>query len=77
MNKQRRKELEKALNLLADARQIIEGIRDEEQEAYDNLPDGIRDSERGEQMDEYVCTLDEAVSEIENREDELNEIIYG
>lgn len=39
-------------------------IQDEEQEAYDNLPDGIRESDRGEAMDDAICTLEEAMDAI-------------
>ncbi len=60
MNRARRKELERAVELLQQAQEIVASVRDDEQEAYDNLPESIQYSERGEQMSEYVDTLDNA-----------------
>jgi len=67
MNRYRRAELTEAIKLLEKAYDIIENCRDDEQDAYDNLPDGIRDSERGEVM--YDC-----VSEMENCMDAIEDI---
>ena len=67
MNRYRRGELTEAIKLLEQAYNIIENCRDDEQDAYDNLPDGIRDSERGEAM--YDC-----VSEMENCMDAIESI---
>lgn len=76
MNRARRKELERAVELLQQAQEIIVSVRDDEQEAYDNLPEGIQYSERGEQMSEYVDTLDNAADyDIEDIITNLNEII--
>lgn len=68
MNKQRRKELEKAVALLAEAREIIEACMDEEQEAFDNMPESIQESERGEQMEEYIYNMETAIDAIEEVE---------
>lgn len=76
MNKARRKELERAVDLLYQAKEIIESVRDDEQEAYDNLPESIQYSERGEQMSENVDTLDNAADyDIEDIITNINEII--
>ena len=53
MNKSRRATLQEALNKISEARALIEEMRDEEQEAFDNMPEGLQCSERGEQMEEY------------------------
>lgn len=42
MNADRRKQLGEALSKLNDARIIIEQVRDEEQEAFDNLPESLQ-----------------------------------
>lgn len=60
MNKQRRKELAKASELISQAQGIIESVKDEEQDAHDNLPESIQYGEKGQQMEEYIDTLDEA-----------------
>lgn len=54
MNKIRRKQLQEASELIAKAQGIIESVKDEEQEAHDNLPESIQYGEKGQQMEEYI-----------------------
>ena len=77
MNKQRRKELEKAHELISQAMEIIESVGIEEQEALDNMPFSLQESERGEQMSNYIDTLDELSSSLEDATLELEEIVNG
>lgn len=60
MNKQRRKQLEKSFGLIDEARDIIQGVMDDEQEAYDNLPENFQNGERGEEMAGHIESLEEA-----------------
>lgn len=41
MNDARRKEIEKALGLISEAKSILETARDEEQEYFDNMPENM------------------------------------
>lgn len=78
MNKPRRKELEKALALIAQARDIIENCRDEEQEAFDNLPESIQYGEQGERMEGFIDILDTAIDELDEIGTEIeDEVIYA
>ena len=78
MNKQRRAQLQKVVNMIADARELLEEIRDDEQEAFDNLPIGIQESERGEQMDSYVYLMGEIIDSLDDHECNLtDDIIEG
>lgn len=54
MNKIRRKQLQEASELIAKAQGIIESVKDDEQEAHDNLPESIQYGEKGQQMEEYI-----------------------
>lgn len=74
MNKLRRKELNSIIEILEEANSRLEMVKDEEQEAFDNLPEGIQYSERGEQMEEYVSQMDEAYDSIQEAIDTLTEI---
>lgn len=65
MNNTTRKELEKAIALIDDAKEIVERIKDEEQEKYDNLSDGLQQSEKGQRFEEIVSTLDDVFSQLE------------
>lgn len=63
MNKQRRILLEDALCRLQEA-------ATDEQNAVDNLPEGIRESERADQMECNVCNIEEAIELIQETIDE-------
>lgn len=58
MNKQRRDELLEVCAILDDATARLQEIRDEEQEAYDNLTDGLQCSKTGESMLSAIEELD-------------------
>lgn len=70
MNAARRKELSKAIDLIEQAKEIISAVAEEEREAYDNLPEGLQESEMGEKMSEIAddleyVDLDEVVDTIQ------------
>lgn len=73
MNKERRKRLDEVMALVSEARRQLEEVAGEEREAVDNLPDGLRESERGERMEEIADSLEEAVSSLEELEASLEE----
>lgn len=75
MNKQRRKQIAAAIELIEQAQAILEEVTAEEQEAYDNLPEGIQASERGELMEEYIYTLEGFQDALDTGD--LQEIIDG
>jgi len=58
MNQARRKELEKA-------REIIDIVKIEEEEAYENLPESLQCSEKGDAIEENIGALDEAIEQID------------
>lgn len=73
MNATRRKQIQAALDLISEARGILEDVKSEEQDAYDALPDSFRESERGEKMENAMSILEDAVCDLENRESTLEE----
>ena len=74
MNNQKRKRLKEAIELMERATAIIEEIKDEEQEALENLPENLQESERAENMQECIDLLEEIQSDLEDRGIELEEI---
>ncbi len=69
MNNIRRKELaaivdlaNKLSTLLDEIRNDLENIRDEEQDAYDNMPEGLQASERGENSEAAISQMEDALS---------------
>ena len=73
MNKARRKRIDEIQEKLSEMKDLIDEVLSEEQEAYDNLPESIQDSERGEAMQTAIDSLESAVSSCEEIEDYLNE----
>jgi|TARA_A100001011_G_C13546020_1_gene530486 exonuclease VII small subunit len=74
MNKARRKELAKATSLLWEARGIIEEVYSDEEDAKDNIPENLHESERYEKAEEAVYELENIVSEIEDIEARIEEL---
>lgn len=64
MNKVRRKQVKEASELISKALEILEEVFDGEQEAYDNLPDNIRESEKGEQMSDGIDAIEDVISSL-------------
>lgn len=85
MNKQRRKEiqairdkLEDLTSKIAELRDGIDTIKDDEQEYYDNMPESLQSSDRGTAAEEAVSHLDtalEALDEIANQASEATEAL--
>lgn len=74
MNKARRKRIENIISKLEDLSVEIEEVMNEEQEAYDNLPEPIQYSERGENMEGYISSLDDAMNYVSDAISSLEEI---
>lgn len=77
MNKARREELRRALDMLNEARMIIESMQQEEQEALDNLPEGLQESDRGTVMASNAERLEDVAYTLDEQEQELEDIIDG
>lgn len=75
MNRNRRKQLEKALGQAEELKETLENLMDEEQEAHDNLPESIQYGERGDAMQGIVDALDCAVSSLDDAIDNINEAL--
>lgn len=65
MNRKRREAISEIVERLEELMSDVECLRDEESEAYENLPEGIQLSDRGERMSGCVDSLEEALGCIE------------
>lgn len=76
MNKMRRIEISRAVELIDQAKGILESCRDEERDYFDNMPESFQDGEKGSVAQQAIDTLDESASSLEeitsNIEDILN-----
>ncbi|MEM8515121.1 uncharacterized Zn finger protein (UPF0148 family) [Massilia sp. MP_M2] len=79
MNKERRKIINtqwhameelKAMHaaVVAKAEEIkaeLENVRDEEQESFDNMPEGLQQSDRGQTSEQAIANLDTAINALD------------
>ena len=69
MNNSRRSQVKKITQMLYDSIYVcfavygeeLQGILDEEQEAYDNFPEGIQESDRGQQMSDFIDNMETVI----------------
>ncbi len=74
MDKQKRKRLEKAFDLITQAEEILEEVKADEEDSYDNLPDNFRDGEKGEEMQNYIEMIDEAIGYVQDANSVIEQI---
>lgn len=65
MNNARRKTLSALYEKVEELKTLLEEVAEEEQEAFDNIPENLAGSERYESAEEAVENLDSAVSALE------------
>lgn len=75
MNKARRKTLAEAMDLLYRAKDILEGVRDEEEEAFNNIPENLEGSDRYMAAEETLDTISEAYDSLEEMLENLEEVL--
>lgn len=73
MNRTRREKIDGLIEQLDVLKSDIESLTDDEQTAYDNLPETIQTGNRGELMMSAIDNLESAVSSVEEAIDYLNE----
>lgn len=74
MNRQKRKRLGKAFDLIAEAEEILEEVKSEEEDSYENLPDNFRDGDKGEEMQNYIELLDESIGYLQDANSVIEQI---
>lgn len=77
MNKERRQQLYDATTLLDDAIAAIQDVRAEEEEAFDNLPEGLQGSQTGYNMQLAMEKLEDFENCIESIKDEIEDYAGG
>jgi hypothetical protein len=73
MNVGRRKMIAKAIGCISEARGLLEEVYDDEQAAYDIMPLGLQESERGERIADIISDIKNAVADLENLESVLED----
>ena len=75
MNKARRKEIARAIELMEQAYEILEVVCGDEQQAFDNMPESLQCSERGEDMEANIYAIEAALDGLDTSG--LQEIVDG
>ena len=75
MNKERRNRLSDVSNMIGDVIDELECIMEEEQEAFDNLPESLQSSSKGDKMQEYVDNMQLIMDELASCQTEVDDLI--
>ena len=75
VNKNRRDKLVKLSDQISDIMEKLEELRDEELEAFENLPESLNSSERGEAMQTAIGAMGDALSSLENADMQIQDAI--
>ena len=73
MNVERRKEIDRAVELIEQAQQILAVAAEEEQDYFDNIPEAFQDGERGERANEAAEALEEVATNMADAMETLEE----
>ena len=71
MNKAQRNQIEKWIDSITEIKEGVESMIEEENEKYENMPENLQDSERGEKMYEGIENLESVSSSLEEAIDSL------
>lgn len=82
MNKERRKVIDEIIVALGrlqseaqNASQAATNVLDEEQEAFDNLPESLQDGDKGMDMQTAIDNLENAISLIDDIDNMVEDIV--
>jgi hypothetical protein len=62
MNDARREEIRRVLTLIEEAKRILEGVLDQQQADFDNMPANVQNDEEGQRTEEVVDALEQAAT---------------
>ena len=74
MNNKRRKALANLITQLGECTSYLQGILDEEQDAFDNIPESLQDSDKGNRIEDAIDTMQNACDQISEATDSLKEL---
>lgn len=72
MNQKRRIKLNEARHFLSKALSIVSDVKEEEQDAIDNFPENLQNSDRYFDMENAIDWLEEAIANIEHADESIN-----
>lgn len=75
MNNNRRREIKRISAALTELYNELEKVKDDEEFAFDSMPEGLQYSMRGEESQDAISSLDEASQYLSDAIDSLEEIV--
>lgn len=66
MNKQRRKDINECVSQIDTLQSQLDAIMKDEQDAYDNLPESLQESEKGEVMTNAIDNIQTAIDYLDD-----------
>ena len=60
MNDARREEIRRVVTLIEEAKGILEGVLDQQQDDFDKMPKDVQNDEEGQRAEEVVDALEQA-----------------
>ena len=77
MNANRRKRLNEVAVKLRELTEVVNDIGGEEQEAFDNMPEQLQESEKGERMEDIIDQLEDMSDSLEDVVSSIEDIIIS
>ena len=74
MNKDRRKRVDQQIERLQQIQEDLQALIDEEEEAFENLPESFQGGEQGARIREALDILDQALSYVNGAEADLSDL---
>ena len=74
MNKQRRKSISEIIRNIESIKLSLENVLSDEQDYFDNMPENLQGSIRGEESEEAIDILEEAVDGLDDIINSLQDI---
>lgn len=74
MNNERRKRIRDIINRLEEIKSSLEDVLSDEEWAFDNMPENLQGSTRGETMEETIDDMNDALDSIGEAIDTLGDI---
>lgn len=74
MNKERRNKISLVISNLETNKEDLENVRDSEQESFDNMPESLQESERGQEMETNIEIFEDVINSLDEMIEMLSEI---
>ena len=74
MNKERRTKISNIIKEIENIKDKLQDVLNEEESVFDNMPENLQCSMRGEESEESIDYMNEAIDALDNAVEQLEEI---